>query len=198
MEATRQQLAESRDRKLAEVRALFGEAAREAQRARERLDRVRRDYQDGKLEADDWAEQRDQLTGELDAAGAEADRLRDQEQEVTTWGEMQDAEADMLRMLADLRRAIAGEVQDAEGIDAVRAALTRLFERLILHVPGSNWFRHDDIKPSIRAGSLEGVMHIELVVRETAVVEGEGISPVIRREPLQQAENNQRRSSVPS
>ena len=92
----------------------------------------------------------------------------------------------------------AGEVQDAEGIDAVRAALTRLFERLILHVPGSNWFRHDDIKPSIRAGSLEGVMHIELVVRETAVIEGEGISPVIRREPLQQAENNQRRSSVPS
>ncbi len=132
-----------------------------------------------------------------------ASRLHDTDREVPRLGpsEMHDAPPYILsRLSAALISSwqSAGEVQDAEGIDAVRAALTRLFERLILHVPGSNWFRHDDIKPSIRAGSLEGVMHIELVVRETAVIEGEGISPVIRREPLQQAENNQRRSSVPS
>ena len=105
----------------------------------------------------------------------------------------------MLAKLADLRRAIAGEVQDAKGLDAVRAAMERLFDRLVLHPHGSDWFNHDDVKPSMRIGeSLETVMHIELVVKESAIVGYEGISPVVRREPLQQAENNQRRSSVPS
>ena len=38
--------------------------------------------------------------------------------------------------------------------------------------------------------SLETVMHIELVVRESAIVGYQGISPILRREPLPQAEEN--------
>ena len=76
VEATRQQLAEARDRKLTEVRALRSQADGEAHRAVDRLARVRRDYQDGKLAADDWSEQRDQLIVELGAAQSEAERLR--------------------------------------------------------------------------------------------------------------------------
>jgi hypothetical protein len=45
-------------------------------------------------------------------------------------------------------------------------------------------------------GSLETVMSLELVVRESAIVGYEGISPVVRREPLQQAENNYAKRSV--
>ena len=35
-------------------------------------------------------------------------------------------------MLADIRKAIAGEVKSSEGVDAVRAALARLFEAFIV------------------------------------------------------------------
>jgi hypothetical protein len=197
IEATRHQLAESRDLKLAEVRALFAEAEREAQRARERLDRVRRDYQDGKLQADDWGEQRDQLTEEQGAAEAEACRLRDQEQEVTNWGELRDVEADVLRQLSEIRSAIAGEITDPDSLDAVRAAFSRLFERLILHPSGSDWYtppevptEDDEEQPSIndslRVGSAGMVMSIELVARETAIAGYKGFHPILRREPLSQ------------
>ena len=84
VEATRAQLAEARDRKLGEVRALREQAEREARVAAEALARVRRDYQRGAIEADDWAEQRPQLTEECDAAQAQAKRMREKECEVET------------------------------------------------------------------------------------------------------------------
>jgi hypothetical protein len=133
VDATRAQLAEARDRRLAEVRALRADAESDALRARERLGRVRRDYQDGRLDADDWAEQREQLSEEGAAAEASVKRLRDQEAEVGAWGELLDAERDTLQRLGELRRAIAGQVRDAEGLAAVRAALLRLFEGLVVH-----------------------------------------------------------------
>jgi hypothetical protein len=122
VEATKEQLAEARDRKLAEVGALRKDAESELRASEERLIRVRRDYQDGAIEREDWAEQRPQLIEERDGARAEAERLREQEREVETWGELRDAEADTLRQLSEIRKAIAGEVQNAEG--------SRLSERL--------------------------------------------------------------------
>lgn len=214
IEATRQQLTESRDRKLGEVRALLGEAEREAQRARERLDRVRRDYQDGKLAADDWAEQRDQLTGELDGAEAEADRLRDQEHEVTAWGELRDVEADVLHQLSEIRKAIAGEIDRAEDVDAVRAAFSRLFARFVISPRDPKLWRKSrpkDFAPKsveYKSALLDtdgyGFL-IDVWVRTDSLLRpgqrdgyDENWHPILRREPLQQAENNQRRSSVPS
>jgi hypothetical protein len=38
--------------------------------------------------------------------------------------------------------------------------------------------------------NLQTVLHIELVVRESAIVGYQGISPILRREPLPQAEEN--------
>jgi hypothetical protein len=111
---------------------LHEQAQREARLADERLTRVRRDYADGRLGAADWLEFREELGAERDAARAELDRLAEQEREVESWGELRDAEAETLQRISDIRAAIAGEVKDADGLDAVRAALSRLFERFII------------------------------------------------------------------
>jgi hypothetical protein len=152
--------------------------ARSVSRA-EALTRVKRDYTCGAIAADEWHELRPELIEEHEGAQAEVQRLRDQEQEVEGWGELEDAEAETLRLLSGVRRAIAGEVRDAEGIDAVRAALSRLFERFVLH-EGIPSRAHVEL---IREG-----FWIEPIVREQAV-EGytENLTPVLGREPLGQA-----------
>jgi hypothetical protein len=69
----------------------------------------------------------------------------------------------------------------------VRASFSRLFERLVLHPAGSDWFVRDEqghTNPSMRAGALEAVMSIEMVVRETAIDGYDGLSPVLGLEPL--------------
>jgi site-specific DNA recombinase len=113
VEATRQQLAESRDRKLEEVRASRGQAERETGSLRDQAKRVERDYRSGELSVPNYERISAEIAEELEAANAEAERLQKQEQKVTDWGELRDVQADMLRKLADLRRAIAGEIQDA-------------------------------------------------------------------------------------
>jgi DNA invertase Pin-like site-specific DNA recombinase len=177
VEATRQQLADARSHKLIEVRAIASQAEAEKRRAEERLGRVRRDYSDGKLSAEDWAEFKAELTTELEGATAEVARLIEQEAEVETWGEFQDAEQDTLQKLADLRTAIADQVNDAEGVDAVRAALTRIFERFVLR----------PVQPGHRVKAdlaWIGDLVLEPVVREQAVEGYDGVRPIFRREPL--------------
>jgi hypothetical protein len=100
VDATRAQLAESRDRKLSEVRALFIQAERAERLASEALTRVKRDYTRGAIAADEWHELRPELIEEHEGAQAEVQRLRDQEQEVECWGELEDAEAETLRLLS--------------------------------------------------------------------------------------------------
>jgi len=198
VEAARQQIEDTRNRKLEEVRALLAEAEREAQRAADRLARVRRHFQDGKLDADDWREQREQLTSEQQAATAEATRLREQEAEVEDWGELQDVEEQTLRRLADIRQAIAGEIKDAEGLEAVRAALARLFEGFVLHrldedgklKLGPNVLageQPEQVRSELLAGSQ---FVIELRVREEAIegYDDESYRPILRREGLGEAD----------
>jgi hypothetical protein len=184
VEATRQTIMDARNRKLIEVRALLDQAEHQARHAEERLTRVRRDYADGRIDAEDWREFRVELGAERDAARAEVDRLAAQRDEVECWGELRDAEADTLRMLSEIRAAIAGEVKTAAGLDAVRAALARTFDAFIVRrrVPRV----HVEL-------ILESELVIEPVVRERAI-EGysENLRPMLRREPLSQAENNQR------
>jgi hypothetical protein len=122
---------------------------------------VKRDYTCGAIAADEWHELRPELIEEHEGAQAEVQRLRDQEQEVEGWGELEDAEAETLRLLSGVRRAIAGEVRDAEGIDAVRAALSRLFERFVLH------------------GGIPSRAHVELIR------EGFWIEPIVREQAVE-------------
>lgn len=160
VEATRRAIAEARNHKLAEVRALRDAAETEVQRAEERLGRVRRDYTDGKLDADDWRSFKAELMPQRDAARAQAERLAAQHAEVERWGEVRDAEAETLRRLSEIRALIAGEIRDAAGLDAVRAALSRTFRRFV-------------IRRQLRRVHVELIADAQLViepeVRETAI-----------------------------
>jgi hypothetical protein len=156
---------------------------KEAQLAADRLARVRRHFQDGAITADDWADQRDQLTEEHKGAQAQAMRLRASEKKTAAGGALIDVEAETLRRLAAIRSAIIGEIHDAAGIDAVRAALSRLFDGFIVHRGTPD-----------RAAQVEliGKVWIEPLVREEAIEEnGDTIMPKLRREPLDQAAKNE-------
>lgn len=134
VDATRAAVGQAHDAKLAELVALRQQAEQDAQRAQERLTRVRRDYQDGKLDADDWCEQRDELTDELVAANAVVERLEHQRLAIHERIEEIDAESAVLEGLTTLRAMIGGEVREGsrESVDAFRAVLTRLFARFEL------------------------------------------------------------------
>jgi DNA invertase Pin-like site-specific DNA recombinase len=184
VEETRRSIAEARDRKLAEVRALREEAEHEARRAEERLARVRRDYTDGRLDADDWREFRAELGSERDAARAEAERLETQLREVERWGAVKDAEAETVRRLSEIRAVIAGEVRDAEGLEAVRAALARTFERFVIRR------RVPRVHVELVA---DAQLVIEPVVREHALSGySENLRPILRREPLADSDRDVR------
>jgi site-specific DNA recombinase len=133
LDATRRAVAASSERKLGEIDALLQGAEREAQRAQERYARVRRDYTNGDITAAEWRELREELMTERDAAEAQAARLLASRDEIAAAAEQLDHEHDALRQLAEIRRAIAGDIQAAEGVDAVRAALMRLFEAFVVH-----------------------------------------------------------------
>ena len=172
VDATRRTIEESQSRKLAEVRALRAEAEREAQRAAERLARVRRDYTEGRLDAEDWTAFRDELSAGKRAAEAEALRLAASEAAAVSDGALLDAEREMLERLTEIRRAIAGEVNASEGVDAVRAALSRLFEGFVVRrgFPGR-----------VHVELVSEALWIDPIVRERSVG-GEALRPVLRAE----------------
>src|SRR5680860_316352 len=68
LEATREQLGEAVERKLAEVKGLLRAADREAETVAERLARVKRDYVGGELTVAEWRELRADLEPEAEAA----------------------------------------------------------------------------------------------------------------------------------
>lgn len=182
VEATRMQLADARHQKIAEIQALSAEAEAEKNRADERLARVRRDYTDGKLTAEDWSAFNDELSADLAGAEAELARFAEQRAEVTAWGQIQDVEHDVLAKLADLRATIAGELSSAAGVDAVRAALLRIFDGFSLRRPEIGRRVHADL-------AWGGDLIIEPMVKERVVEGYTSLRPVFRREPLYDAEN---------
>jgi Recombinase/Recombinase zinc beta ribbon domain len=188
VEATRAQLTDERQRRLAEIGALRQQAERDAHRVEEHLARIRRDYRDGKLDVADWLAFRDEMTAELSAAKAEAERLADSEAEAERDREAVDAESEVLEMLAVIRKSMAGEIQTAVGADAVRAALSRLFSRFILHPRRNPRYEGRGRSELVDAGDE---LMIELQVRERALVgySDRGMYPVLRREALH--DNNQ-------
>jgi DNA invertase Pin-like site-specific DNA recombinase len=188
LEATRAELGEAVERKLAEVNALLASADRDAEAAAARLARVKGDYVAGELNAAEWRELRADLEPEAEAAAAQRERLATQLTEVEAGPALAEVESELLAQLAQIRAAIAGEVTDAEGVAAVRAALLRLFDRFVLH-EGAPESAHMELVG-------EGYW-IEPVISERAV-EGydEKLHPVLARKPLGQAENNLRQSLV--
>ena len=92
--------------------------------------------------------------------------------------------------MAEIRRAIVGEVKEADGLEAVRAALRRLFDAFVLHRADSQAAPARQYLDLAFLGQ-EAEYVIAPVVREQ-VIEGytEKLTPILRREPLYKAENN--------
>jgi len=132
VEATRAQLAAAQEGQVSETRALLTEAEGEADKARERLTRIERDYMDGELKAADWERFSERLTEELSAAEGQVARLAARLEEVEQHDAGRDLEAEVVEKLAAIRASVAGEVADASGADAARAAVQRLFEGFAL------------------------------------------------------------------
>lgn len=197
VEATRRQILQARDHKLAEVRALHDQAALAVRQAEDRLTRVKRAFQDGKIDPEDWAEQRIELKAELEAARAQEGRLSDHVAEVERWGGLIDAEAETYRLVAEIRKTVVGEVRNERGLEAARAALLRVFDRFVLHRTSKlDGMSADDLFE--RFGTADqnvwcGGYLIEPIIRPEALAGYEdGYEPILRREPLVHAENNER------
>lgn len=159
VEATRRQVEQARDRQLAQARALREEAERELARTQESRERVERDYLSGALSAASHERFAERVRGEIAAARAALERLREHEAEAASWAQVQDVEARTLQHLAEIRRAIAGEVRDAGGVGAVRAALARAFECFVIR---------RDVQSTHAELAWVGDYMIEPVVREHA------------------------------
>jgi site-specific DNA recombinase len=155
--ATREHFEQREQRERDATEAMLALAQQEHAHAEERLARVKRDYTDGDITAAEWRELKGDLAAEREAAGIEVERLTARLAEICSQVAVDDAEQQTLQYLAELRKAVAGDVRTAEGITAARAALTRLFEKFVLT---------DD-------GMLEPVLRPEAVLR-TAYVPLEG------------------------
>lgn len=181
VEATREQLAAAIELRVAEVKGLLAGAEREAREAEARLARVKGDYSSGGLPLEDWLEFKAELEPQRDAARAEVDRLRAQLADVKAGETLRDVEQEVLEQLAQIRAAVAGAVKDADGVEAVRSSLLRLFDGFVLHrgVPkeahveliGEHW-----LEPLVSQQAVEGY--------------DEKMKPVLARKPLDQAVNN--------
>jgi site-specific DNA recombinase len=188
IEATRAQLAAATKRKCAEVSALLAAADREAATAAARLDHVKADYFAGELSAAEWRELREELQPQADAAATERDRLAAQLAGVEAGPDLGGLESELVEHLVHIRAVIAGEVNDASGVDGVRATLLRLFDRFVLY--------HGH--PESAHLELIGEQYwIEPVASERAI-QGydEKLKPVLARKPLDQAKNNSSQTLV--
>jgi site-specific DNA recombinase len=192
LDATRAQLEGERDRRISEVRALREQAESEAQRVAEQLARIRRDYRHGALDASDWQEFRNELTAERDAARAEVTRLVESEAEIEQDAAFDDAEHELLERLAEIRASITGKINDAGDLDAVRAAITRVFEGFVLHPQRGARYQ------GTGRAELVDVDHshmVEFTIREEALVDYLGDYPNVRRVPLSLAAKKDREAS---
>jgi hypothetical protein len=197
-EATRKQLSEARDRKLSEVGAHLAAAEREAIEAAEAIERIERDYTRGKMDIEDWQRLRAKLAAEHDGAVAARDRLRDQFAEVEADADFLDIETSVADELRHLSEVISREIESADGIEAVRVVLLRLFDRFILR-------RRGELAPRPagevveRGPQIDDVLLDDLEETERWIepvpnwqaVEGtdENFLPVLTREPLGKAGN---------
>ena len=92
---------------------------------------MKRDYTRGALPAEDYNSFKVDLEQELAGAVGELDVSAPRNAELDPSYLFETLESDVLRKLSEIRAAIVGEVQHSSGVEAVRAALLRLFERFV-------------------------------------------------------------------
>ena len=132
LDGTRQRLAERQTSDLSTAGDVLALAERDQARAEASLARVKADYLAGEITASDWRELRADLDDSLAAAGAAVEQARARVEAVQVAGALTDAEAAMLAHLADLKAAVAGKVDQAPDLAALRTTIGQLIERVDL------------------------------------------------------------------
>ena len=114
---------------------LLAEALRDETKARENLERMKRQVKDGEITPQEWREDwKSDVEGELAAAIAKREGMEQAaaaaQSDVETVSAL--AESAAIQGLASIQQRIAGEIEGADGVESVRAALATLFERFEL------------------------------------------------------------------
>jgi hypothetical protein len=185
-DAMREQVADAQHRELAEIRALLDGAELEAAKADDRIARLEADYLDGSLDAGRY----ERLTVKAEemqvAAAAQVEQYQARAKEVEGWTDLEDTEAEVEEILREVKAAIAGKTEGVAAVDAVRAALLRIFVRFELHQDGKGGFAVHPIKR----------LHYD--VSDAALAESRA-GVFVRRDPdrvpLEMAENKNRKPS---
>jgi site-specific DNA recombinase len=120
-------------RRVEEAFALAEIAEREAAKIEEWLGRIDADYRSGEISGASWERKTAELTEDRAAALAEAERHRAHAEALGADVLALDADAEFQRTVVELREAVAGRIETADGLGALRAALAGTFERVVLH-----------------------------------------------------------------
>jgi DNA invertase Pin-like site-specific DNA recombinase len=156
VEEIKQELAEASDRALAEARAALEQEERDLIKTQQAVQRIRTYVHEGRL----TPEELDLVKADERASIAQVEQLRKREQEAEA-SPLTDAQQELVAYLMKLRAVIAGRVQDADSLQAVRAALVSFFEALVVH----------DSHTDTRLGTKVEGLFIEPVVREGAILQ---------------------------
>jgi len=132
LDATRSRLAARQDADLAAARQAAERAEREQALAEAALARVKRDYVGGEITAAEWREIRADLDESLAAAHAAVEQARARVQTVQDTRATTDAEEAMLAHLADLKATVAGSLDRAPDLAALRTLIGQVIERVDL------------------------------------------------------------------
>jgi hypothetical protein len=176
----RERLRTAADEKIAEARALAGQADREEQEAVAALRRIRRDYVAGKIDADDWNELRAELEEAQAASRAKAAQLRSRAEQIEAEAAQVDVEAQLVARLGSIMRAVAGQADNPEAVAELRAALTATFERIVYQPV---WEDVPDGAPIVCGeAELAPVLRSDLLATRAANSCAKGASPPGRRD----------------
>jgi site-specific DNA recombinase len=139
IDGTLKHLQEQSGAAVSRARDLEDATAREVATLERQIEKAERDY----LAADDddagkrFSKIAEKLEAQLPEARTRHSAATEQRELVEAAGELGDGEAAALRRLDGLRKAVAGDINDAEGIEAVRAALRIRFDHFVLHHTGA-------------------------------------------------------------
>lgn len=193
-EQTARRLAESRERLRAARRAL-----REVEAARERLPDQ---YIAQEIDAVQWARMEEGLKRREEEASLEMQAVEDETAQLAA-AAAAPVDGEASKRLAEIKAAIAGEVREAGDLNAVRAALSRLFDyfevfrigpdadlaelpadaRAVVEAQARETGPDDD---AIDAGGWSILPYPTMTTKEELDLP---VSVVLKREPLQLAEN---------
>jgi site-specific DNA recombinase len=148
-EATRQRIEDRAASDLKVASEVETEAEADVARIERALATTERDYDQGEITGRQYAAREARLTGELEAAHAAVQQARSRAQAIEASGVSIDTEETLLRDLAMLKQAVAGGVEAAPNLDALRNVIGQLFESIEL-------IRHLPDRPGFGSGRVSG------------------------------------------